>query len=143
MKFVKYSKYVADPLEGLSAEDLLQLLQNFLLDSGFYNQYYNFYEMDPERTLEQLHQALLEAMREQGMIPEELLQELLKNAENYQDSELRNLIDKLLERLAEEGYITIQRPNPQQVRFGRHGISTSRHSSFGGRKETWKASHSL
>src|SRR2546422_7372371 len=73
MKFVKYSKYVADPLEGLSAEDLLQLLQNFLLDSGFYNQYYNFYEMDPERTLEQLHQALLEAMREQGMIPEELL----------------------------------------------------------------------
>ncbi|PYV12175.1 MAG: hypothetical protein DMG23_02010 [Acidobacteria bacterium] len=114
MKFVKYSKYVADPLEGLSAEDLLQLLQNFLLDSGFYNQYYNFYEMDPERTLEQLHQALLEAMREQGMIPEELLQELLKNAENYQDSELRNLIDKLLERLAEEGYITIQRPNPQQ-----------------------------
>ncbi len=114
MKFVKYSKYVADPLEGLSAEDLLQLLQNFLLDSGFYNQYYNFYEMDPERTLEQLHQALLEAMREQGMIPEELLQELLKNAENYQDSELRNLIDKLLERLAEEGYITIQQPNPQQ-----------------------------
>jgi len=114
MKFVKYSKYVADPLEGLSAEDLLQLLQNFLLDSGFYNQYYNFYEMDPERTLEQLHQALLEAMREQGMIPEELLQELLKNAENYKDSELRNLIDKLLERLAEEGYITIQQPNPQQ-----------------------------
>jgi Ca-activated chloride channel family protein len=114
MKFVKYSKYVADPLEGLSAEDLLQLLQNFLLDSGFYNQYYNFYEMDPERTLEQLHQALLEAMREQGMIPEEMLQELLKNAENYKDSELRNLIDKLLERLAEEGYITIQQPNPQQ-----------------------------
>src|SRR3989441_4139539 len=70
--------------------------------------------MDPERTLEQLHQALLEAMREQGMIPEELLQELLKNAENYKDSELRNLIDKLLERLAEEGYITIQQPNPQQ-----------------------------
>ncbi len=114
MKFIKYSKFTGDPFEGLSAEDLLQLLQDFLLDSGFYNQYYNFYEMNPERTMEQLHQALLEAMRNQGMIPDEMLQELLKNAENYQDSRLSDLIDKLLERLAEEGYVTIQPPNPQQ-----------------------------
>ena len=110
MKFIKYSKYVADPFEGLSAEDLLQLLQDFLLDSGFYTQYYNFYEMDPERTMEQLHQALLEAMRDQGMIPQDLLQELLKNAESYQNSRLSDLINKLLERLADEGYITIESP---------------------------------
>ncbi len=114
MKFIKYSKFVANPFAGLSAADLLQLLQDFLLDSGFDNQYYNFYEMNPEQTMERLHQALLEAMRNQGMIPDELLEELLKNAENYQDSELRSLIDKLLERLAEEGYITIQPPNAQK-----------------------------
>src|SRR5256712_10882020 len=123
MKFVKYSKYVADPLEGLSAEDLLQLLQNFLLDSGFYNQYYNFYEMDPERTMEQLHQALLEAMCDRGMIPQELLDQLLKNAENYQNSKLSDLINKLLERLSEEGYITIEQPRtePGQLAQPREG----------------------
>jgi Ca-activated chloride channel family protein len=104
---------VADPFEGLSAEDLMQLLQDYLLDSGFYNQYYNFYEMDPQRTMEELHRALLEAMQKRGMIPEEMLQKLLENAQNYQNSELRDLIDKLLERLAEEGYITIQPPNPE------------------------------
>ncbi len=117
MKFVKYSKFVADPFDGLSAEDLLQLLQDFLLDSGFYSDYYNFYEMDPERTMEQLHQALLEALRNQGMIPQELLDQLRGQAKNYRSSQLSESIHKLLERLAEEGYITIQQPNPQTAKL--------------------------
>ncbi len=98
----------------LSAEDLLQMLQDFLLDSGFYDQYQSIYEMDPERTMEQLHQALLEALRDQGKIPDELLQQMLQNWENYQKSELAEKINKLLERLAEEGYVTIEQPNPGQ-----------------------------
>ena len=113
MKFIKYSKFSGDPFEGLSAEDLLQLLQDFLLESGFNSQYYNFYEMDPERTMEQLHQALLEAMRDRGMIPQDLLDQLLKNAENYPNSKLSDLINKLLERLSEEGYITIEQPRTE------------------------------
>ena len=123
MKFIKYSKFSGDPFEGLSAEDLLQLLQDFLLGSGFNSQYYNFYEMDPERTMEQLHQALLEAMRDRGMIPQDLLDQLLKNAENYQDSKLSDLINKLLERLSEEGYITIEQPRtePGQLTQPREG----------------------
>jgi hypothetical protein len=48
MKYIKYSKFAGDPFDGLSAEDLLQMLQDFLLDSGFYGQYYDFYEMDSE-----------------------------------------------------------------------------------------------
>jgi Ca-activated chloride channel family protein len=127
MKFIKYSKFSGDPFEGLSAEDLLQLLQDFLLGSGFDSQYYNFYEMDPERTIEQLHQALLEAMRDRGMIPQGLLDQLLKNAENYQNSNLSDLINKLLERLSEEGYITIEQPRaePGQVTQPREGGPTS------------------
>ena len=123
MKYIKYSKFSGDPFEGLSAEDLLQLLQDFLLGSGFNSQYYNFYEMDPERTMEQLHQALLEAMSDRGMIPQGLLDQLLKNAENYQDSKLSDLINKLLERLSEEGYITIEqaRTEPGQLTQPREG----------------------
>src|SRR6266487_515040 len=110
MKFVKYSKFSGDPFEGLSAEDLLQLLGDFLLQSGFENHYYNFYEFDAERTMEQLQQALLEAMQNRGMIPQELLDQLRENLENYQESQLSELLNKLLERLAEEGYITIEQP---------------------------------
>jgi len=114
MKFVKYGKYVPNPFDDLSAEDLLQLLQDFLLDSGFYNQYSNFYEMDPERTMEQLHQALLEALQQQGKISDEMLRQMLENWENYQKSELAERINQLLQQLAEEGYIRIEQPNPGQ-----------------------------
>ena len=48
MKYIKYGKHIPDPFEDLSAEDLMQMLQDFLLDSGFYSQYYGVREMDPE-----------------------------------------------------------------------------------------------
>jgi Ca-activated chloride channel family protein len=114
MKYIKYSKFEPELLDGLSTEDLLQMLQDFLLESGFQNQYQQFYEMDPERTMEALHQALLEALRREGLIPPELLQQLMQSAEEYRDSKLSELINKLMERLAEEGYITIERPPQQQ-----------------------------
>jgi len=114
MKYIRYSKYVADPFDGLSAEDLLHLLQDFLLASGFNQPYYSFYQMDPERTMENLHRALLEALAREGMVPEELLNELRENAQNYPHSRLSKLVDKLLERLSEEGYITVEPPNPNQ-----------------------------
>jgi Ca-activated chloride channel family protein len=112
MKFVKYGKYVPNPFDELSAEDLLQLLQDFLLESGFYNQYSDFDEMDPARTMEQLHQALLEALQQQGKIPKDLLRQMFENWEEYQKSELAERINQLLQRLAEEGYITIEQPSP-------------------------------
>src|SRR5208337_698069 len=114
MKFINYTKYVPNPFDDLSAEDLLQLLQDFLLDSGFYNQYSNFYEMDPERTMDQLHQALLEALQQQGRIPDDLMRQMFENWEEYQKSDLAQRINQLLERLAEEGYVTIEQPHPGQ-----------------------------
>ena len=121
MKYVKYSKYVADLFDELSTEDLLQMLQDFLLDSGFYEQYENFYDQDSERTMEDLHRALLEALREQGKIPEDMLRQALENWEDYQNSELAEEINKLLERLSEEGYVTIDQPNPRPTEMAEGG----------------------
>ncbi len=118
MKFIKYGKYVADPFDGLSAEDLMQLLQDFLLDSGFFNQYYGVYEMDSERTMDQLRQALLEALEQQGKIPPEMLEEMLQNPEN---SRLSQALDQLLERLANEGYVSIEQPQQGAVGPPRQG----------------------
>jgi Ca-activated chloride channel family protein len=114
MKYLKYSKYVADPFENLTSEDLLQLLQDFLLDSGFYSQFYEMNEMDLERSMEELHQALLEALQQKDMIPQDLLNELMQNPEQYSQSMLHDLINKLLEKLAGEGYITITGPPQPQ-----------------------------
>jgi Ca-activated chloride channel family protein len=114
MKYVKYSKYVADPFGDLSAEDLLQMLGDFLLDSGFYSQFQDMREMDSEKTMDQLHQALLEALRDQGKIPDDMLEQMLQNWEDYQNSDLAAKINQLLERLSEEGYVSVEQPNPGQ-----------------------------
>jgi Ca-activated chloride channel homolog len=116
MKYLKYTKYIGDPFESLTSEDLLQLLQEFLLDSGFYSQFYEMHELDMERSLEELHQALLQALQEKDLIPEDLLKELLQNPEQYSQSTLHDLINKLLEKLAAEGYVTITGPaQPQSL----------------------------
>jgi Ca-activated chloride channel homolog len=115
MKYVKYGRYVPDALEGLSAEDLLKLLENYLLDSGFYSQFYDFREMDAEQTLEALRQALLDAIRESQAVPEELLDELMKRGE--EGSELERALNRMIQRLADEGYITIDAP-PETGRLG-------------------------
>jgi len=45
MKFIKYSKYVADPAGEMSMEDLLNALSDYLLQSGFQDSWY-FYEFN-------------------------------------------------------------------------------------------------
>ena len=64
--------------------------------------------------MEQLHQALLDALQQQGKIPEGLLRQMFEKREEYQKSELADRINQLLQQLAEEGYITIEEPNPGQ-----------------------------
>jgi Ca-activated chloride channel homolog len=113
MKYVKYGRYVPDAFDSLSAEDLMKLLENYLLDSGFYNQFYDFREMDGEQTLENLRQALLDAIRESQAVPDEVLQELMKRmAETGEDgeSELDRALNRLIQRMADEGYITVDAP---------------------------------
>ncbi len=113
MKYVKYGRYVPDALDGLSAEDLMKLLENYLLDSGFYSQFYDFREMDGEQTLENLREALLDAIRESQAVPDEVLQELMKRmAEGGEEgeSELDRALNRLIQRMANEGYITIDAP---------------------------------
>ena len=112
MKYIKYGKHIPDPFDGLSSEDLMQMLQDFLLDSGFFNQYYGVYEMDSEKTMEQLRQALLEALEQKGMISDELLEEMLENPQN---SSLSQALDRMLQQLADEGYISIEQPQQGSV----------------------------
>ena len=118
MKYIKYGKHIPSPFEDLSAEDLMQMLQDFLLDSGFYNQYYGVSEMDSEKTMEQLRQALLEALEQKGMISDELLDEMFENPEN---SRLSEALDKMLQQLSDEGYVSIGEPQQGAVSEPRAG----------------------
>jgi Ca-activated chloride channel family protein len=114
MKFIKYRKYVGEPADAIDLEELLKKLGNFFLQSGFESQFYGVSEMDPEKSMEALKDAILRALQEGDLMPEgamsDELREMLQNPNARQSQEVKDLIEKLMERMANEGYINPQQP---------------------------------
>ncbi len=107
-KFIRYSKYTGEPADGVDLDDLINRLSDFLLQSGFESDYYGISEMDSARTMEQLRRAILRALEEGDLLPEDLLDKLLEQGEDSQ--EVQQMLDRLIERLTEEGYINPLQP---------------------------------
>jgi Ca-activated chloride channel family protein len=114
MRFIKYGKYVGEPADAVDLEELVKKLGDFFLQSGFESQFYGVSEMDPEKSMEALKDAILRALQEGDLMPEgamsDELREMLKNPNARQNQEVRDLIEKLMERMAQEGYINPQQP---------------------------------
>jgi Ca-activated chloride channel family protein len=120
MKY-RYSKYTGDPLDDLDLEDLVSKLSDLLLASGFGNPH----GMDEaERTMQALHDAILDALFNGGVLPEETIGRLLGDpADGDQEgvrSKLEELIQQIIERMGEEGYISTP-PNLDVERERRSG----------------------
>src|SRR5229473_1227905 len=111
MKFIRYAKYTGEPADSVDLEELIKRLGDFFLQSGFESQYYGLSEFDPEKTMEALRQAILRALAEGDLLPEDLLEQLTKESSAKSEQELRELLDRLIERMMEEGYIN--GPPPQ------------------------------
>ena len=115
MKYIRYSRYTPEAAQDIDLQELMSRLSNFLLQSGFESAY-GIYEMDPNRSaehlMEQLREAILRALEEGDLLPPELMEQLLQNPDLTQNQPLRELIDQIIERLEQEGYIT---PQPAQV----------------------------
>jgi len=106
MKKIRYSKYVPDPAGEMSMEDLLGALSDYLLQSGFDTSMYH--EMpDGEQTLDALRQALERALLDSDMFDEEMRERL---QQMQMDGTLDELIEKLIQRMEQEDYISIDEP---------------------------------
>ena len=107
MKRIRYSKYGPDPASEMSMEDLLSALSDYLLQSGFNDNFW--YEMqDGEQTLDELKRALEQALLNGEMFDEEMRDRLQQMQMN---GELEELIEKLIERMQQEDYISIDQPH--------------------------------
>jgi Ca-activated chloride channel family protein len=106
MKY-RYTKFTGDALDELDLEDLVSKLSDLLLASGFGNPYATD---DDERTMQALHDAILDALFNGGVLPEETIQRLLGDpADGDQEdarSKLEELIQQIIERMGEQGYIS-------------------------------------
>ena len=106
MKRIRYSKYVPDPAGEMSMEDLLSALSDYLLQSGFQSDMW--YEMpEGEQTLDDLRRAIEQALMEGDQFDDEMRERLQQMA---MDGELDELIEKLIERMQQEDYISIDQP---------------------------------
>jgi len=114
MKFTKFSKYIGEPADSIDLEELVKRLGDFFLQSGFESQYYGINEFDRERSMEALREAILRALQEGNLFDENSLPEELRRMLNRSDAmnneEIQDLLDKLIERMAQEGYINPQQP---------------------------------
>jgi Ca-activated chloride channel family protein len=107
MRRIRYSKYVPDPAGEMSLEDLLSALSDYLLQSGFQDNFW--YGMpDGERTLDELKRALEQALLDSELFDEEMRDRL---QEMQMNGELEELIEKLIERMQQEDYISIDQPH--------------------------------
>src|SRR6266550_184797 len=120
MKY-RYTKYTGDDLDDLDLEDLVEKLSDLLMSSGFGNPRATD---EDERTMQALHDAILEALFNGGVLPEETVERLLGDPADADEadarSKLEELIQQIIERMAEEGYITTP-PDLEAERERRQG----------------------
>ncbi len=111
MKITRYSRYTGEDAGAVDLEELLSRLSDFLLGSGFGRSFYEIYEMDPAQTLEQLRQAILEALAGGDLLPPDLYDRLFGEAATGDSAELDQLLDALIQALFDQGYLSS--PTPQ------------------------------
>jgi Ca-activated chloride channel homolog len=111
MKRVRYTKFVGDLASEMDMEDMLKALSDFLLDSGFRDPYGRFQDLD--HTLDSLREALRQLLESGDFFDEQIRQALNQMA---RDGKLDELIEKLIQRMEQENYIsTTQPPDPTRV----------------------------
>jgi Ca-activated chloride channel family protein len=129
MKYIRYTKYTGEAADDLDLRELMKRLSDFLLGSGYESQY-GMYEMDSssmssERAMDELREAILRALEEGDLLPPELMEQLMENPDLSQNQQLRELIDRLIERLEQENFISSQPPQvtppPSQTPGGQIG----------------------
>jgi len=120
MKY-RYTKFTGDLLDDIDLEDLVSKLSDLLLSSGFGNPYGTD---EDDRTMQALHDAILDALFNGGVLPEETIEQLLGDpADGDQEgmrSKLEELIQQIIEKMGEEGYISMP-PDLDQERERRQG----------------------
>src|SRR5205823_7613853 len=117
----RHTKCTGEALDDLDLEDLVSKLSDLLLSSGFDNPYGTD---AAERTMQALHDAILDALFNGGVLPEDTIERLLGDPADADQgdarSKLEELIQQIIERMAEQGYISMP-PDLEAERERRQG----------------------
>ena len=122
MKY-RYTKYTGSLLDEIDIDDLVSKLSDLLLSSGFNNPW-GAQGDDDDRTMQALHDAILEALFSGGVLSEEAIQQLLgEPADGDQEQarqQLEDLVQQIIQRMMEQGFVS-GAPDLAQERERRKG----------------------
>jgi Ca-activated chloride channel family protein len=118
MKFTRYSKFKGLDVSSINLGDLMEALSDSVLQSGYDDDYYwTRQQRQQDTSLDALRQALLQALMDQGLIDERQIQEMLADNEGqFKGSLLEEMLNQLIERLVEEGYLKLREEQPRESR---------------------------
>src|SRR3974390_3066955 len=104
MKWIRFSKYTGEDF-GIDANDLMQALADYFLQSGFNNPYMQFHEWN-QQSLEDLKRAIQEALESGQLFPDDQMQQMLEKLAAMSPEQLEQLLENLVQKLAEKGLIS-------------------------------------
>ena len=115
MKFTKYSKFKGFDVTSINLGQLMDSMADALLDSGYDDDYYwTRQRRETDNSLDALRRALLQALMSQGLVDERQIAEMLaENEGKFKGSILEELLNQLIERLVDEGYLNLSEAEPQ------------------------------
>src|SRR5256714_12953699 len=118
MKFIRYSKFKGFDVSSVNLGDLMDALSDSILDSGFDDDYYwSRQRKEQDTSLDALRRALIQSLMEMGLLDERQIQEMLDDNEGkFKGSLLEEMLNQLIERLVEEGYLKLSEEPAQQPR---------------------------
>ncbi len=142
MRSTKYSKWSSENWDDLSLEELMNALSDFLLESGFNEQmqrsmrrWQGSWDDDdfagfkqPEDALQALRDAIREALKNSGLLDQEQFEQLFDADGNARNEQLEKLIDRLIQRLIDEGYLKVQQEDG--LEFGDEGEGETDRARF-------------
>ena len=111
----RYTRYTGDDLESIDLDELVSKLSRLLLSSGFGSAdgpYGGPSDEDDDRSLQSLHDAILDALLNGNLLSDDALQRLLGDPADADQADgrsgLEELIQELIRQMAAQGYISLE-----------------------------------
>ena len=106
MKRTRYTKFTGDLSSSFGLEDLMQALSDFLLDSGFQDPFSRFQQFDGSQTMENLRDAIRQALDSGELFDEEAQEKY----EALSEEQIEDLIDQIIQKMQEQNFINAEQP---------------------------------
>lgn len=106
MRRVRYSRYTGEDF-GIEGSDLLSALADYLLQSGYYSQFMQFTQWDPQ-SLYALKEAIEQALMSGDLFDPKDADQMMDRLAKLPQEQIDQLVDRLMKKMEQEGFVSTE-----------------------------------